>query len=83
MKYFNKTQKSRLKIAVYTCSFLGSFSIVCLYLMNNNQELDVSGVLTASITGIITIATVYIGGDSYRQSEVYNNETPGNVGEFK
>jgi len=69
MKSLNNIKKSRLKKAIYTNLFLGAFSVYCVQVMKYNPELDLSSVVTACITGILTITTMYIGGDSYRKSD--------------
>ena len=69
MKGLNNTSRSRLKMAVYVNIFLGLFSVMCVGIMKSNPDVDLSGIVTASITGMLTITTMYIGGDSYRKSE--------------
>ena len=62
MKYLNGTKKSRFKVTIYIDAFLGC---VTLYAMHLGQET----VATTAIAGVLTITTMYIGGDSYRKSE--------------
>jgi len=69
MKAFNGTKKSRFKAMVYTNSFLGLLSLLCLFLMYKKPELDLSTIITTSVAGILTITTMYIGGDTHRPSE--------------
>ena len=69
MRAFNNSNKTRMKIAVYTNLFLGVLAISCVFLMNRNNALDLSSVITACVGGVLTITTMYIGGDSYRKSK--------------
>ena len=58
----SKARKTRFKIATYTNMFLGGLAIGAMYV-------GMEGVATTCIGGILTITTMYIGGDSYRKSE--------------
>lgn len=69
MKAFNNTKKSRMKFAFYTNLFLGSLSVSCIVVMAKNEALDLSTIVTTCVAGILTITTMYIGGDSLRKSE--------------
>jgi len=56
-------KKKRLKIALGTMSFLAALSMYCVYVGGHET------VATTSVAGILTIATIFIGGDSYRKSD--------------
>lgn len=62
MKRFDTVKKKRFKIAIYTCAFLG-----CIAIYSIHKELE--SVATTSIAGILTIVTMFIGGDSFRKSD--------------
>jgi len=57
-------------MAIYTNLFLGAFSVYCVEMMKHNPEIDLGGVVTACVTGILTVTTMMIAGDSYRKSDV-------------
>jgi len=56
-------KKKRLKIAIGTLSFLGFLALYCVHIG------VMESVATTSVAGILTVATMFIGGDSYRRSE--------------
>jgi len=70
MKRLNNIKKSRLKMAMYTIIFLGLLSISCVVVMAIRHDgIDLTSIATTSVAGILTITTMYIGGDSYRKSD--------------
>ena len=56
-------------MAIYTIAFLSSLSVSCIVVMVKNPDLELSTIVTTSVAGILTIATMYIGVDSMRRSE--------------
>jgi len=56
-------KKKRLKIALGTMSFLAALAMYCVYVGGHET------VATTAVAGILTISTIFIGGDSYRKSE--------------
>lgn len=69
MRAFNEIKRSRFKMATYTIAFLSTLSLLCLVLMYKKPELDLATIITTSVAGILTVATMYIGSDGYRPSE--------------
>jgi len=69
MRALNNVKKSRFKMAVYTNIFLGLLSTSCIVIMAKSPELDLSTITTTCVAGILTISTMFIGGDSYRKSD--------------
>jgi len=76
MKKLNNIKKSRLKAMLYTNLFLGLLSLLCLFIMYKRPEIDLSVVITTCVAGILTITTMFIGGDSYRKSDPITDEQP-------
>ncbi len=68
MKALNNTKKSRFKMAIYTVAFLGLLAVSCIVVTAKTPEVDLSTVATTCVAGILTIVTMFIGGDSYRKS---------------
>jgi len=62
MTALNGTKKSRLKVTTYTNIFLGCVTMVAMYA-------GMETVATVAISGILTISTMFIGGDTYRKSD--------------
>ena len=56
-------KKKRLKIAMGTLGFLGLLAMYCVH------QGVMETVATTAVAGILTVATMFIGGDSYRRSE--------------
>lgn len=69
MRRLNQTKKTRLKAMFYTNIFLGLVTLLCLLVMYNEPQMDLTVVMTTCIAGILTITTMFIGGDSYRKSD--------------
>ncbi len=58
----NKLRRTRLKLCLLVDLFLGFVTICAI-----NQSME--GVASSAIAGMLTVTTMYIGGDSYRKSE--------------
>jgi uncharacterized membrane protein len=56
------TKRTRRKAMIWTNMFLG---VIVLYAMYLGQET----VATTAVAGILTVTTMFIGGDSYRKSD--------------
>jgi len=63
--FLNTTKKTRLKAMIYVNLFLAAITIYAIYS-------GLETVATTSIAGILTITTMFIGGDSFRKSDVQN-----------
>lgn len=69
MRKLDNIKRSRLKIAIFTVVFLGILAVSCLFVMILRPEVDTSTIATTSVAGILTVVTMYIGGDSMRKSD--------------
>ena len=56
-------KRTRFKIAIWTLAFLAAVIIYCIY------QATFETVATTAVAGILTITTMYIGGDSFRPSK--------------
>ena len=65
-------RRTRLKITFGTLLFLAITSWAGMILSFMKSEIDFSTIVTTAIAGILTVATIYIGGDSYRKSNQEN-----------
>jgi len=63
------TKKTRFKICIWTNLFLASTAQECIVLQFVKPELDLSTIATTCVAGILTVTTMYVGGNSYRDSK--------------
>jgi len=62
MRNLTNASRTRLKLATLVLVFLAGITIFAML-----QEME--GVASTAIAGILTVSTMYIGGDSYRKSD--------------
>jgi len=62
MKKIDDIKKTRLKAMLYTNLFLAIVTFVSIHY-------NLESLATTSVAGILTITTMFIGGDSFRKSE--------------
>jgi len=66
MKNLNTTKRTRLKAMFYTNLFLAIVTLISIHY-------GLETLATTCVAGILTVTTMFIGGDSYRESSKEEN----------